>query len=78
MVERRSLDASVPVFDSGVLHHVVKRLQALHHPEDAEHRLHVEGKKQEQREVVLVSRVMNRTLLHTKTCCSLTRSARSG
>lgn len=42
VVERRSLHASVPVFDLGVLHHVVKCLQALHHSEDAEHCLQTE------------------------------------
>lgn len=39
VVERRSLHASVPVFDLGVLHHVVECLQALHHSEDTEHSL---------------------------------------
>lgn len=42
VVERRPLHASVPVFDLGVLHHVVKCLQALHHSEDAKHRLQTE------------------------------------
>lgn len=39
VVKRRSLYTPVPVFDLGVLHHVVKCLQALHHSEDAEHSL---------------------------------------
>lgn len=39
VVKRRSLNAPVPVFDLGVLHHVVECLQALHHSEDAEHSL---------------------------------------
>lgn len=39
VVKRRSLYAPVPVFDLGVLHHVVEGLQALHHSEDAEHSL---------------------------------------
>lgn len=39
VVERRSLHALVPEFDLCVLHHVVERLQALHHPENSEHRL---------------------------------------
>lgn len=37
VVERCTLHASVPVFDLGVRHHIVKRLEALHHPEDAKH-----------------------------------------
>lgn len=39
VVERRCLHTSVPALDFGVVHHVVKRLQALHDPEDAEDRL---------------------------------------
>lgn len=39
MVEWRSLHTPVPVFHLGVLHHVIKCLQALHHSEDTKHSL---------------------------------------
>lgn len=45
MVERGSLHASVPGFDFGVLHHVIKRLKSFHHSEDSEHRLQVGGRQ---------------------------------
>lgn len=35
------------MFDLGVLHHIVERLQALHHSEDAKHCLHAEEMKWE-------------------------------
>lgn len=37
VVERGALHASVPIFHFGVRHHVIKRLQALHHPQDSKH-----------------------------------------